>query len=874
MTFENGESTAYPWLWLDYVEGVTDEGMSGTFEGQLRVPRSGRLVLENTMNADLELVLGGKVLYRGNESHPLDLSDFAGSVQPFRLAYTLPPDPPLRGQIALMRPGLFGGSTLAPSRYAPPGSGDTFKRILLYTGALMGIAGVVALFGALRLSRVEWGLFALIALLSVGVRLLSLSEKFANDPALWSMDLIFDNYLLMGRGWLAGTVHVAGSHYQQGQFVYLGLLQNILGPDQAAIYTANVVIAGFGAVLLTLAAWAYFDRTTGLIAGALAALFAPLIHYQQTLQIVSPAVLAICILVAASAALYRRPHPVFALIAGLVVGVGGVFRGTLLALLPFLLLVPILSRCTRAVKLKMAGLILAGAVIGIAPVTIANYRAGVPALLTNELMSYQLFRSNNLDSTAMNTFHTQSELLAMARGEDWSDALRRELEHDPGHALELTVRRLALFWDETEHADSGMIDYVRTGLDVSPTLRFLSGFGLVNFRLLMILAVFGLVVGLLDPAARRQALILGAGIACYIGSLLAFYVIGRVRAPVAGFLIVLAALGIGAAFRELRNRKKSILHAALLAGSILLALGMNALIDYFPCPTTVRADDIPDTLVPVNAVFGDEIELLGYAYYDSGITPGSYLTFELFWKALAAPSEDYVLAVRYVDAESGEFLFARDMELGTESVPPLPASSWKAGDIYYERYLLALPSAGDSPVDSYAIAVGLYRPGDQTFLLVGESSAPLLGDFVRLTGAAVTDGTLPEVVSATDNMASWGDVIALERADCIQEGQAITVSLEWLSLGRSDLPLHQFTHVFAGGELVDQYDGPPFGLHPTDALPAGVEVSGSHVFSIGTQTPVVRIGVYDLLSGDRVPLSSAVQGAVDGTMIELDCPVE
>jgi hypothetical protein len=728
------------WVWLDYISVAPniDDG-EGRFEGRLLLPASHILWIENTAGADLVLTLNGREVYHGGDTARLTLDSSLPAVVPFQLDYSWNGAFPPQGHIALALEGIAGIRTVvAPWSLVAgdiPADFDLLHviRILFL---LVGLAALVVLTASLRLSRRSWWIMAAVLGLSLAVHLISLSEKFANDPGVWTMTTIYDNYVLMGRGWLAGATPIGGQVYQQGNFIYLGLLQQIIGPNLQGLYLFNTIVGSFGAIFALLAGWALFDWQTGTLAGVMTALFAPLIHYQQTLQVVAPSVLFMCMLAATVAGLYRWRQPLFAVTSGILIGLAGVFQGTILVLGALPLLALLMQNASLRAKAAYGALVVISAALTIMPITVTNFNAGFHVLTAN-LADYQMFRSNNRDSTGMNTYMTQSEQLAMARGDnvDWLKALQRDVARNPLHIAELTVRRVALFWDSNEHSDSGMTDYVTTGVDVSLTLRFLSLAGQANFRILMSLALVGVVLGVRVSSQRRTTLLVGAGVALYIAALALFYVIGRVRAPVAPFVILLAALGVVSGYRLLRERRRSALLwlAATLVGVLAVALLMDTLVNNLPRPELVSASQLPAELVATQSTYNDEIKLLGYAFYDTNAKPGGYVTFELYWQALRQPSHDYVVTVRFINTRTQSIDTIDNYTLGAQGAPVWTSTQWHPGDILDEQYLIKLPEKPAPDAPAYKLMIGLYAPEDKQLATLTDANAETQDNHLRLT---------------------------------------------------------------------------------------------------------------------------------------------
>ena len=870
-TTESTPATA-AWVWLDRPVLETQPHGEGSFEGVIRVPPAGTLWLENSLNAAVTLSIAGQPVYEGSGATAIPLPDGANAV-PFTLDYALPPGAVQdRGHLgfALEIAGVRGPAPAwlyLPDESVPASvyAGDAARLLAL----VIALAGAGVMLSALAFSRRTWLILAGILALSLIVRLVTLAQKFDNDPGLWTMDTIWDNYVLMGRAWLVGDFSVGGTIYQQGMFILLGMLQMIVGPLLSTLYIVMTLVGGVAPVLLALAGWALFGRSTGVLAGLIAALFAPLIHYQHTLQIVAPATLCVFALLAAAAGMIRWRTPFFALAAGLTIGLGTVLRNSLLVMLALPLVILLVQPHTWRIRLGHGALVSVAAAACIAPVTAANVRADVYTLTAN-LGDYQLFRSNNLNSSGMNTYLTLSERIAVARDDSWLEALRRDAERDPGRIGELTARRIALFWEPVEHSDSAMIDYQTTGLDRSSLLNALALGGHVDFRLVMILAVAGLGLGALQPERRRATLLTGLALGLYILSLALFYVIGRVRMPAAGIVLLLAAVGLHGLWTLPRApRVKQVRGAGIVVASVLLAIGMHALVTRLPRPAFVSADDLPRSFVPVQATYGDEIRLLGYAHYDSDFKPGGYVVFELFWQALRHPSADYVVTVRIHNNQTGEIDRIENSTLGTHSTPERTSSTWPQGSIYYERYLFALQAVEPADLASYDLLVGLYDQNAGALLPVTDAGEAVLDNHLRLTGAAIWTGE-PSPDSAAPQVV-WDDALALADITCNVDENGLSLALDWRTLHRPPHAWHVFVHVRQNDTTVAQYDAPPAPPHPTDSWPPGSAQRTTWHEPAITGPAQILLGLYRPFTLDRAPVTASVYPA-DNNAVVIDCP--
>jgi 4-amino-4-deoxy-L-arabinose transferase-like glycosyltransferase len=128
-------------------------------------------------------------------------------------------------------------------------------------------------------------------------------------------------------------------------------------------------------------------------------------------------------------------------------------------------------------------------------------------------------------------------------------------------------------------------------------------------------------------------------------------------------------------------------------------------------------EDLPPNLVPLDAGFGDQIRLLGYALTPTG--NGAW-TLMLAWVADRQVDGDYTAFVHLVD-EGGEIRSQDDAPPGGGFYP---TSFWMPGETVMDHHDLTLPA--NAPAGTYHIRVGLYRPD------TGNRLPASTGDFVDL----------------------------------------------------------------------------------------------------------------------------------------------
>ena len=100
--------------------------------------------------------------------------------------------------------------------------------------------------------------------------------------------------------------------------------------------------------------------------------------------------------------------------------------------------------------------------------------------------------------------------------------------------------------------------------------------------------------------------------------------------------------------------------------------------------------------------FGSELKLIGYEVVTSEPRPGSTLSLNLYWYALAHLARDYTVFVHVRDP-SGSTVVGWDNMPGMNT---LPTTGWRVGRLVVDVHLVPLPP--DMPEGEYHIALGMY----------------------------------------------------------------------------------------------------------------------------------------------------------------------
>jgi hypothetical protein len=109
--------------------------------------------------------------------------------------------------------------------------------------------------------------------------------------------------------------------------------------------------------------------------------------------------------------------------------------------------------------------------------------------------------------------------------------------------------------------------------------------------------------------------------------------------------------------------------------------------------------------VPVKngAVLGDLAELVGATFAPPSVTPGDGTRVVLVFRAIKPTTDDWQVFVHIEDAEG------RGERLNADHPLRVPTSSWKAGELVQDEFLVTLPPGWKAR--AVYVFVGLWLPG-------------------------------------------------------------------------------------------------------------------------------------------------------------------
>ncbi len=279
---------------------------------------------------------------------------------------------------------------------------------------------------------------------------------------------------------------------------------------------------------------------------------------------------------------------------------------------------------------------------------------------------------------------------------------------------------------------------------------------------------------------------------------------------------------------------------------------------------------LPQPAQPLTANFAGKIKLLGYDLPGRRVEPGSGLPLTLYWQGLGWLGEDFVIFTRLLDNEQlAQGGYDRRAQENYSTL------LWAPGEVVVDGF--AVPVKSGAPSGVYWLDVGWYHQVDGQAvslpLVDPVSAAPLAATAVRLgpikVGGAPPGVTVAEATPQTRLDVHLGDQIKLLGFDLNStlNTQQLKLVLYWQALTEPATDYTVFVHLRdSAGEIVAQQDGPPAkGAYPTSLWDAGEVIKDEVSVPLAEVRPgqyEVVVGMYDLASGERLPVADSPDGTI------------
>lgn len=339
---------------------------------------------------------------------------------------------------------------------------------------------------------------------------------------------------------------------------------------------------------------------------------------------------------------------------------------------------------------------------------------------------------------------------------------------------------------------------------------------------------------------------------------------GRYFLPIYSVISFLLVVGID---RVLPGRWRA-KGAALLPGLLLVlsaALPLALLRPAYAAPSVGMDAALRPGEQPINAVFGDFAELLGYRIEPQRL--GLYETAEvtLVWRALRETSNNYTVGVHLLDGANNSL----DRQTRFPGGGNRATSLWRTGEVFRDSYRVGLGSDARGSLPSLGrikVAMYCYAPEGDRPLAVADQAGNSLGDAVYLGRLKLAEVDAPPVPPAPA-LYTFGDDLALEQLSFAPQafplGAEIVIDTQWRALRSPQRDYTFFAHlVDAQGEVVSGFDIPlTGGYYPNSMWETGELVQHSHPMPVMglllTRDLTLQMGLYDPASGVRLPVFDA-----------------
>jgi 4-amino-4-deoxy-L-arabinose transferase-like glycosyltransferase len=317
-------------------------------------------------------------------------------------------------------------------------------------------------------------------------------------------------------------------------------------------------------------------------------------------------------------------------------------------------------------------------------------------------------------------------------------------------------------------------------------------------------------------------------------------------------------------------------HAHLLAmvvGGSLCALALIIPFRYiapaYARPPILSVEDVQDIQHPLEANFGNKIELLGYDMDPDEPTIRGAIEVALYWRALSEMEENYTVGVHLVGPDYESYG-------GPDNYPArgnYATSLWKTGDIIRDTYYLRIPRDFPAPsAGRVEVALHLHSTGERLRIVSPQGEAQGYSVFLGPFGVVPMEETEHSIQDPLDH--TVGDAVALvgyHIPDTIP--RALPLTLYWQGLAKMEEDYTVFVHIIdEQGNLLGQDDSQPCdGRYPTSVWGEGRIIEDRHyikmsrALSPGRHQLRIVVGMYLLETMKRLPVFDA-----DGTRLRHD----
>ena len=242
-----------------------------------------------------------------------------------------------------------------------------------------------------------------------------------------------------------------------------------------------------------------------------------------------------------------------------------------------------------------------------------------------------------------------------------------------------------------------------------------------------------------------------------------------------------------------------------------------------------------------------EVKLLGYDLADEAIAPGTTLSLNLYWQALADVEGDYFALIRVKDQAGQVWSGVKEWPVaGT-----YPTTLWQEGEVLRDRY--ELPLHAETPAGQYQLTVGLVDAATES--LVGEIALSML----TVEGRSRVFQVPPIQHQLSANLGGQVELLGYDLdPNELQAGEAVHLTLYWRALDEMEVSYTVFVHLLdRENRIWGQRDSMPGnGTLPTTGWVEGEVIADEYEFTVSPDAPpgeyLIEVGMYDAQTSRRL----------------------
>ncbi len=359
----------------------------------------------------------------------------------------------------------------------------------------------------------------------------------------------------------------------------IAVIEKVTGSPELWGRFLQSVFGGLTALITYFIGKRGFGSATGIVAGAVVALYVPFIYYDGLLLTESLFTLLLSAQLLALLSAMEKKDIRYWAAAGVLLGLAAITRASILLFLPaFLVSLLFLQKEYRPNRSHIAVYTIL-AFLTLLPTTWHNAAEEKVFIPVTTSFGYNLYAGNNAEATGLYSMPASVDLASDFNGSRWierntgremnsaeasawwRDAALEWMTGHPGDAAILYMKKLLLFFHPGEIDQLGLsMRFFKQEYGAIP------GIPAAAFPVLFVLSVIGLLIALRE---RNTGWIIPAYLFVYVFSTALFFISGRLRLPIMPLLILYAAHTLVVLVQRFRNGSVASLRNPAAAGTII-----------------------------------------------------------------------------------------------------------------------------------------------------------------------------------------------------------------------------------------------------------------------------------------------------------------